>query len=57
MSLEKCPDCSRDISSSARKCPHCGAVRPWRVQPGTLMLFVALIVLGLLVLALSQHSG
>lgn len=25
MSLEACPDCGREVSSSARACPNCGA--------------------------------
>lgn len=24
MALIQCPDCSRDVSSSAQACPHCG---------------------------------
>ena len=24
MSLKKCTDCGKDMSSGARKCPHCG---------------------------------
>ena len=25
MNLIKCPDCSKDVSKNAQKCPHCGA--------------------------------
>ena len=24
MALLRCPDCSRDVSSAASACPHCG---------------------------------
>ncbi len=24
MDLEKCPDCSREVSRNAKRCPHCG---------------------------------
>jgi hypothetical protein len=27
VSLHKCPDCRKDVSSSARSCPHCGRPR------------------------------
>ena len=26
MSLEKCRECGKDVSSEAKACPHCGAV-------------------------------
>ena len=25
MNLVKCPDCSKEVSKNAQKCPHCGA--------------------------------
>jgi endogenous inhibitor of DNA gyrase (YacG/DUF329 family) len=28
MALVKCPECGKDVSTTAKKCPHCGFVPP-----------------------------
>src|SRR6266403_2723696 len=39
MPLTKCPECSREVSSHATSCPHCGfplAAAPTRIAPQNL---------------------
>ncbi len=57
MSLRKCPDCGKDVSSSAPSCPHCG--RPlrksslWAGLAGALVL----VVTGVVILVRWSGSG
>jgi RNA polymerase subunit RPABC4/transcription elongation factor Spt4 len=51
MSLMKCPDCSRDVSSDAEKCPHCGRViKEKQTAAGMAAAIVIGLVLGVLLL-------
>jgi hypothetical protein len=43
MSLVKCADCGRELSNSARACPHCGKSR---THAGA-AIFTALVMLAL----------
>jgi len=63
MSLIQCPDCGRDVSSSAPACPNCGApvaslimaraeASPKRRTLGCTSLFVVVVVVGILASAL-----
>lgn len=45
MGLRKCKDCDKEISESATKCPHCGALH------ADVTGIVAVVVIILLVLA------
>jgi len=55
VSLRKCPDCCKDVSSSAPSCPHCGRPR----KKSHLLIEVAggLSIAFLCVVALTWHSG
>ena len=45
MALTKCPECSREVSSQAGSCPHCGfplaatpkAIEPQKLEPGDII--------------------
>jgi len=59
MPLTPCPDCNREVSTSARQCVHCG--RPWpasRCGAGALVigLLVAFCVFGGIALARAKHG-
>jgi hypothetical protein len=59
MPLTTCPDCNREVSTSARHCVHCG--RPWPASrcggAGALVigLLVAFCVFGGIALAKAKH--
>lgn len=40
MALIKCKECSKQISSKAKSCPHCGALTPKKTSVLTWILFV-----------------
>jgi len=49
MALTKCKECGREVSASAKACPHCGIQNPGVTAKATLvgaLAFVALIVGG-----------
>lgn len=47
MSLVKCEECGREVSSSARVCPHCGAKSSrTRYNEAASYIIMAIIVLG-----------
>jgi len=48
MSLQQCPDCNHDVSSTAYECPNCGAT--FRVRPGIGIggLIVGILLAGLI---------
>ena len=50
MSLRKCPDCGRDVSSSASACPHCG--RPNRTSSAAIGLSAIVAIAALCAAAL-----
>lgn len=63
MALTDCPDCGRQVSTTAAFCPHCGHRPVVRKSPGRLqtmplpVLIVALIVaMVLLTYALPQYA-
>jgi hypothetical protein len=41
MALVECPDCGRPVSSSARVCPHCGAVLSSALFPKFVVVLLA----------------
>ena len=53
MALVQCKECGREVSSSARKCPHCGVPGPgvvisktvWQVLGVLLAIAVGLFIL------------
>lgn len=55
MSLRRCPDCAREVSSAARACPHCG--RPGNRSVFSIELAAALAVAVACIGALSWHSS
>ena len=59
MAMVKCPECSEEISSDARTCPHCGKQVPRRSVPGLSLRNMLLAIAGLLVLlvVIGQHGG
>src|SRR5215469_147494 len=55
VSVRKCPDCHKDVSSGAPSCPHCGRPRkksnlPIEIVAGVSIAFIC-------VVALAWHSG
>ena len=46
MALVKCKECGREVSNTARKCPHCGIDNP-AIGPGEMFIgfFVGLAIL------------
>lgn len=51
MSLIKCPDCSKDVSSEAEKCPHCGrSIKKNQSATGVLAAIIIGLILGVLLL-------
>ena len=55
MSLRKCPDCYKDVSSSASSCPHCG--RPSKKSHLPSEILGGLSIAFICVVALAWHSG
>lgn len=46
MALQPCPECGREISTTATSCPHCGAkTRSRRLSDVAILLLVAALVL------------
>ena len=43
MGMTTCKDCGKEISSSAKECPHCGA-RPKKRRGHTSLIFILIIV-------------
>ena len=48
--LAQCKDCGKEISKSAKTCPHCGAIKPyestgWPIVIGFLILLVVLVAI------------
>ena len=56
MSIEKCSECGKDVSSRANSCPHCGAPRePPKAKPPAMRSSIRILgasILGFLVLAI-----
>jgi hypothetical protein len=46
MALKQCPECKREISGTAKRCPHCGFQRPPAVSP---VFAIFLILVGCLI--------
>ena len=55
MSLRNCPDCSKQVSSLASACPHCGRPRQKSHSPIKIAGGLSLIVIS--VVALAWHSN
>lgn len=53
MAIVKCKECKRDVSNSAKTCPHCGVKNPAVTPKQT---FMAFLVLFAVVLGVSQCS-
>lgn len=53
MALRHCEDCSKDISTSARRCPHCGWVTRWGVAD----IFVGVPIITLFVMFYITYFG
>ena len=55
MALIKCRECGAQVSSEAKKCPHCGAVPQKRMRLGTKILlgFGAILIIG----TMAGHSS
>lgn len=48
MALLRCPDCGKDVSSTAKSCLHCGrSMRYWTAGRIVLAIFLGLIVLNI----------
>ncbi len=58
MATELCATCRREMSTEARRCPHCGSKRPARrplsLRSRLLWLFGALFVLALSLLVMQS---
>src|SRR5678815_4546699 len=53
MALKQCPECKREVSERAKRCPHCGFQQPPAVSPvfaTFLILVVCLVAAGAIVL-------
>ena len=46
MGLEKCRECSKEISNKAKVCPHCGAKRKKNHLPCLFILLIIVVVIG-----------
>jgi hypothetical protein len=59
MALKKCPECKKDVSTKATKCPNCGAPVKKKSGCGTLLLvgLGVFLLLGLLPTCLPDSSG
>ncbi|MCY4642651.1 MAG: hypothetical protein OXC41_08170 [Gammaproteobacteria bacterium] len=53
--LVQCKDCGKDVSRSARTCPHCGAKKPYK-STGCFTVIVIFILLLILVGIFSGDS-
>jgi hypothetical protein len=57
MALTKCKECSGDVSTSAKICPHCGIKNPGiNMLHGFGMTILLLVILGILVTTCSEYS-
>lgn len=56
MALVECRECSKEVSSEAKVCPHCGVAKPIRKTVG-LLGWVCVAVVGLVVFRLASPSG
>lgn len=52
MAIKNCRECGKDVSSKAKKCPHCGAPSLWRVSSGPGFLSWSMLLCTVLVVAL-----
>ena len=48
--LAQCKDCGKEVSKSAKTCPHCGAIKPyestgWPTVIGILIILFILVVI------------
>ena len=55
MALQKCKECGQEVSSTAKKCPHCGAKMKNRIGCGAIIL--GIIVLGVIGNILPKNSS
>jgi uncharacterized OB-fold protein len=55
--LVKCRDCGKDVSRSAKACPHCGAKSPAELATGLISSLVGLVVAILVLIVLVKGCG
>lgn len=56
MALGKCRECSKEVSSEAKSCPHCGVAKPIRKKVGVLG-WLAVVLVGLVVFRAATPNG
>ena len=54
MALIKCPECGSFKSDSARRCPHCGAKKPYTPWKQNLIAVFLIATVALIVYSISQ---
>ena len=53
--LVKCRECGKEVSKSAKICPHCGAKKPYK-SPAMMVLGGGIVILLLLLAVFTDHS-
>lgn len=49
MSMTRCRECGKEVSSSATKCPHCGCKNPGLSQNANSIIFLIALVIAVIV--------
>lgn len=57
MALIQCPECGKELSDKARRCPHCGCPAKMSQQQFILALVAGLIALGFGLALFLMHPG
>lgn len=56
MALAKCKECEKEVSTSAKTCPHCGVKYPGVTDVSTTSIFVGTFAIGIILFLISQCS-
>lgn len=54
MAIKKCKECNKEVSSSAKTCPHCGVKKPGISARVSLKYFIVALVLSMSVAAIAM---
>ena len=54
MALKKCKECGKEVSSTAKLCPHCGAPQPKQMGIGSVII---LLFVGYVIYIAAQQGG
>lgn len=45
MALIKCPECNKEISDTAKRCPNCGYKFPTNAKKNIMIIFVSILII------------